>query len=316
MQSTHYYDDPLVLAAKNLLEGNTPQEDEVNTNLEEGVEEIKKKVNDLKVGDKTNFGVVKKIDSSSITFKAKDLPETKIAFNQRKTGSKDFVLDRLGKLKEDVELQEAKGKTYVAAANFTVVNRPYDFLKSQIKKGQKLTGVVVKDGEFYWTDDSPYPATEPLPVKLLVGFDSVKEETQVEEVVSVLSINEAVGLASDTLKGQVLSLLLLNNSVRVAHWHASTSVNTHKALGDLYEAVDGALDSFVETEMGISRNRNFISVSGAVQADMGVPALISELRSRSEALVNSSKACGCEDLVNIAADLLGAVNKAAYLLEV
>jgi hypothetical protein len=75
--------------------------------LEEGVGEIEAHIAKYKVGDKTNFGVVTDIGSNSISFKAKDLPVTKIAFNQRKMGSKDFVLDKLVKLKEGVELEEA-----------------------------------------------------------------------------------------------------------------------------------------------------------------------------------------------------------------
>jgi len=72
--------------------------------LEEGVEDIADIVDGLKKGDKTNFGVVTDIGSNSISFKAKDLPVTKIAFNQRKMGSKDFVLDKLVKLKEDTQM--------------------------------------------------------------------------------------------------------------------------------------------------------------------------------------------------------------------
>lgn len=74
--------------------------------LEESVEDIASAVEELKKGDKTNFGVVTDIGSNSISFKAKDLPITKIAFNQRKMGSKDFVLDKLVKLKEDVAAEE------------------------------------------------------------------------------------------------------------------------------------------------------------------------------------------------------------------
>jgi hypothetical protein len=234
MNKFHYYDDPLVLAAKNLLEGKTVEAEET---LDEGVEEIAKKVEGLKVGDKTTFGVVVAIGGDSITFKAKDLPKTKIPFNQRKVGSKDFVLARLAKLKEEVE----------------IVNT---------------------------------------------------------------AITEAVSLASDTLKGQIVSLLQLNTSVKVAHWHASTSLNTHKALGDLYDAIEEGIDTFAETEMGISHNRNFLTMTCETRADYSVAALITELRARAEALVNTSKVLGSEDLANIAADLLGAVNKAAYLLEV
>jgi hypothetical protein len=78
----------------------------VKEDLDEGVDEIKAKVEKLKVGDKTNFGTVKKIDGTSISFHGKDIGTNKIQFNQRKMGSKDFVLDKLMKLKEDVDLEE------------------------------------------------------------------------------------------------------------------------------------------------------------------------------------------------------------------
>jgi len=68
--------------------------------LEENVDTIAKMVATLKVGDNTNFGKVVDISNNSITFKAKDLPKTKIAFNQRKIGSSDFVLSALTKLNE------------------------------------------------------------------------------------------------------------------------------------------------------------------------------------------------------------------------
>jgi hypothetical protein len=87
--------DPLTAAAASIL-------------FNEDINEIKDKVSKLKVGDKTNFGVVKNISDNSISFKAKDTELTKIAFNQRKIGSKDFILDKLMKLKEEVELDEEK----------------------------------------------------------------------------------------------------------------------------------------------------------------------------------------------------------------
>ena len=100
---THYNGDPLYAAAAAILEG---KQIETPSELEEGIEEIRAKVKDIKVGDKTNFGVVVAIGSDNITFKAKDLPKTKISFNQRKMGSRDFVLDKIIKLKEGVELEE------------------------------------------------------------------------------------------------------------------------------------------------------------------------------------------------------------------
>ena len=64
---------------------------------------IANKVAKYKKGDKTNFGVVVEVTPSSITFKAKDTPKTKIVFNQRKMGSKDYILSSLSKLNESME---------------------------------------------------------------------------------------------------------------------------------------------------------------------------------------------------------------------
>ena len=64
---------------------------------------IANKVKEYKKGDKTNFGVVVEVTPSSITFKAKDTPKTKIVFNQRKLGSKDYVLSALSKMNESME---------------------------------------------------------------------------------------------------------------------------------------------------------------------------------------------------------------------
>jgi hypothetical protein len=76
--------------------------------LEEGVEDVKTIISTLKVGDLTNFGKVLEIGPNSITFKAKDLPKTTIAFNQRKMGSSEFLLLKTIKLKEETEsLEEA-----------------------------------------------------------------------------------------------------------------------------------------------------------------------------------------------------------------
>jgi hypothetical protein len=109
MKPFHYNQDPLYAVAASILAGQTVSED---VTLEEGVEDIAANVANFKKGDKTNFGVVTDVSSTSITFKAKDLPVTKIAFNQRKMGSKDFVLDKLIKLKESEGIKEGEEDFY------------------------------------------------------------------------------------------------------------------------------------------------------------------------------------------------------------
>lgn len=99
---TTYQSDPLFVAAQSVID----------TVLNEGVDEIKAKVAKMKVGEVTNFGTITKIGDSFIEFKANLSGKTSIKFNQRKMGSKDFVLDKLISLKkEDVDgvLDEATG---------------------------------------------------------------------------------------------------------------------------------------------------------------------------------------------------------------
>lgn len=105
MNNFHYNQDPMYAAAAAILASKTqPQESDT---LNEGVEDVKAIVDTLKVGDITNFGKVLEIGPNSITFKAKDLPKTTIAFNQRKMGSSEFLLSKIIKLNEETELTEA-----------------------------------------------------------------------------------------------------------------------------------------------------------------------------------------------------------------
>ena len=91
MNNFHYHQDPLYSAAAHILEGTA---------------EVQAIVADFAVGDSTNFGKVLEIGADSITFKAKDLPKTKISFKQRKMGSSEFLLTKLVKLKEETEVSE------------------------------------------------------------------------------------------------------------------------------------------------------------------------------------------------------------------
>jgi tRNA uridine 5-carbamoylmethylation protein Kti12 len=102
MNPFHYNQDPI--ATDTLLEDARTLI--ITAKLDENVDNIKSIVSTIKVGDSTNFGKVVEIGANSITFKAKDLPKTTIPFIARKMGSKDYVLDKLIKLKEET-LKEA-----------------------------------------------------------------------------------------------------------------------------------------------------------------------------------------------------------------
>lgn len=99
MNNFHYHQDPLYSAAASILEG---------------VADIQTIVKNFAVGDNTNFGKVLEIGSDSITFKAKDLPKTKISFGQRKMGSSEYVLSKLTKLKEETDAEVVTEETITA----------------------------------------------------------------------------------------------------------------------------------------------------------------------------------------------------------
>jgi hypothetical protein len=118
------------------------------TEIAEAVEEIKKIVATLKVGDKTNFGKVITINADNIEFKAKDTPKTKIAFKARKMASKDFILDKLIKIKESVELDEAKAE-YVSVLNFKRWFGALSFAQNALAKNVKEWRKMVADKDQY-----------------------------------------------------------------------------------------------------------------------------------------------------------------------
>jgi len=115
------------------------------------------------------------------------------------------------------------------------------------------------------------------------------------------------------LKDAIGELNAYTASLRIAHWKANTVTNEHKALGDLYDSISDLVDSFAETYMGhygsekiIIPAKPIIDVSGSpVRRGCEIVDYIrSELKMGEE-----------DDLLNIVADMQGALNKARYLLK-
>lgn len=115
------------------------------------------------------------------------------------------------------------------------------------------------------------------------------------------------------LKDPIGELNAYTASLRLAHWKANTVTNEHKTLGDLYDTMSDLVDSFAETYMGRYGSETFdippkpiIDISDAPVAEGCeiVEGLIAELKAGQD-----------DDLINIAADMQGALNKARYLLK-
>ena len=160
--------DPLVAAAESMM-------------LTEDVAKIKKKVAQLEVGDKTNYGTVVAIGSDSITFKAKDTPKTKIVFRQRKMGSPDYLLMNLVKLTPDGKKLD---KSFKEANDFT---------------GAAAAAAVAGEDEFEFNGKT-YPVEMDIEVAKKIMSQSLKLAKQLakdmEEDVDFVESNEFVGAAA------------------------------------------------------------------------------------------------------------------------
>ena len=111
-------------------------------------------------------------------------------------------------------------------------------------------------------------------------------------------------------------LLGLQNQLRVYHWQTS-SYSEHKALGKAYEALDGSIDTFVETWMGVHGK---VSVAGGIRmtlldyASDGPGKLLDQATEFFTSGELGSALDGNTDLSNIRDEMLGTVNHTKYLL--
>lgn len=103
---------------------------------------------------------------------------------------------------------------------------------------------------------------------------------------------------------EIGQLVAYNGSLQLAHWAADTITNEHKAIGDLYEEMVDFVDTFAEVYMGkngvITPCEQTITKLENPCAD-GL-ALVKELTSRFTVGED-------DDLLNILADMQGALNK-------
>jgi hypothetical protein len=136
------------LSARQFEEGEKVPAIYESTDLEEGVEEIKARVAKYKVGELTNFGVIKDISTDSITFKAKDLPLTKISFRARKMGSSDFVLDRLSRMNEMTVAESRDLKVAQLALKSEDFDKLEEFVKNYSVVGKSIIQIKEEYSKF------------------------------------------------------------------------------------------------------------------------------------------------------------------------
>lgn len=101
-------------------------------------------------------------------------------------------------------------------------------------------------------------------------------------------------------------LVRFATAVKRAHWAADTAGTAHEALGELYEAVEGLTDKFVEVGRG---------KDGAPAEPQDYAALADEGAAAVEEMRAGLDPERDQDLLNVLADVDAAVNKARYILK-
>lgn len=115
----------------------------------------------------------------------------------------------------------------------------------------------------------------------------------------------------------VTTLLTLQAQLKVFHWQTK-SYAEHKALGKLYEDLDGLIDDFIETFSGrygvpaakesykltVSNYRDTIGVMDTIDKSIGYMT----------ADVTAMLKPEDTDLLNLRDEMIGAMNKTKYLL--
>jgi len=108
-------------------------------------------------------------------------------------------------------------------------------------------------------------------------------------------------------------LLGLQNQLRMLHWGTS-SYAEHKALGKAYEGLDGLIDTFVETWMGIHGKDLGAPKLVLNPYKPGAPVLLLDQAIQFLTGELNSAINGNTDLGNIRDEMLGLINQTKYLL--
>ena len=125
---------------------------------------------------------------------------------------------------------------------------------------------------------------------------------------------EKVAAVGDPLTS-VLEFSGLLTKLQTAHWEADTETEEHEALGDLYDALRGCLDRYVESAMGDAGVRHMEPAEVDLSPNIDRRALVGDIKTAVKVLQRSAKKADSEALLNIAAEMEEHVLKAIYKLD-
>jgi len=111
----------------------------------------------------------------------------------------------------------------------------------------------------------------------------------------------------------LLTMVDIVANLHIAHWRADTRVNEHKALGDLYDTLDGHLDTFAELALGRAGSRE-LPQSAANLNTRAYGDLIAVALGLVTKVTTQAAAENAQDLINVLADMEASLNHARYFL--
>ena len=117
----------------------------------------------------------------------------------------------------------------------------------------------------------------------------------------------------------ITSLMAFNANLQLAHWQADTLTSAHGTLGSLYEQMTGLTDQLAEVCMGKDGNCTFEATSLHLIPGANVKELLMEGIAITEIIRTDMRVHAdlpFDDVLNILAEMVSAINRARYLLKV
>jgi len=118
------------------------------------------------------------------------------------------------------------------------------------------------------------------------------------------------------LSSNVNFLLQTQTQIKILHWQTKGYAR-HQAFGETYSNLDALIDDFVEIYMGkygrfsLSENEKKISIDNLTELDL--TAFMKTVKSELIGMSNDLSKDKDTDLLNLRDEILGKVNKYAYL---
>ena len=108
----------------------------------------------------------------------------------------------------------------------------------------------------------------------------------------------------------------LQSQLRICHWQTK-GLGRHQAFGELYSSLDGLIDTFTETAMGKYGRFILDDESKTIElnnlSDIDIKSMIETLRNSFVQMTDELDPSDT-DLLNIRDEMLGELNKFAYLI--